>query len=80
MVKTSQEQTVKEFASVEGYQQELEKQVKQKQWEIEDIKAMNNVRLAYSTVYKALQVVIWVHIGYIYHRMGKNVNSTFLAC
>ena len=45
MLKSTQEQTVQEFATVESCQQQLEKQVKQKQWELEDLKAMNNVRL-----------------------------------
>jgi len=45
MMKAAQESNVREFAQSDSIQRDLEKQLKQKEWELEDVKAMNNARL-----------------------------------
>lgn len=45
LLKAARESTGREFEQAETSQKELEKQLRQKDWELEDVKAMNHARL-----------------------------------
>lgn len=45
MAKAAQELTVRDYTQVESTQRDLEKQLRQKEWELEDTKAMTAARL-----------------------------------
>ena len=44
LVRGSQQSTAVEFEQVEGAQRQLEKQLKQKQWQLDDVKAMADAK------------------------------------
>lgn len=45
LLKVSRESTGREFEQAETTQKELEKQLRQKDWELDDVKAMSHARL-----------------------------------
>lgn len=45
LLKAARESSGREFEQVEMTQKELEKQLRQKDWELEDVKAMSHARL-----------------------------------
>ena len=53
MIKASQERAVGEVKEVEGQQKSLEKQLKQKDWELLDVKAMKDARYIKNNITQA---------------------------